>query len=111
MLRVPNAQKAKFIPRLRNIPRPIQKERYFLCRVTVHPEQPEDADLIKVPKEFHHHAKVFSEQKSQRLPRRMIWDHAIKLLPNAPKSLVGRLLRLPQDEIREIEKFTAEHLQ
>ena len=41
----------------------------------------------------------------------MVWDHAIKLLPNTPKLLAGRLLRLPQDEIREIEKFTAEHLQ
>jgi hypothetical protein len=54
---------------------------------------------------------VFSEQKSQRLPRRTVWDHTIELLPNAPKSLAGRLLRLPQDEIREIKKFTAEHLQ
>jgi hypothetical protein len=33
------------------------------------------------------------------------------LLPNALKSLVGSLLRLPQDEIKEIEKFIAEHLQ
>ena len=41
----------------------------------------------------------------------MVWDHTIELLPNAPKSLVGRLLRLPQDEIREIEKFTVEHPQ
>ena len=31
----------------------------------IHPEQPEDADLTKVPEEFHKHAKVFSEQKSQ----------------------------------------------
>ena len=77
----------------------------------VHPEQPEEADLTKVPKEFHRHAKVFSEQRSQRLPMRTVWDHAIELLPNAPKSLAGRLLRLPQDEIREIDKFTAEHLQ
>jgi hypothetical protein len=68
-------------------------------------------DLTKVPKEFHRHTKVFSKQKSQRLPKRTVWDHAIELLPNAPKSLVGRLLRLPQDEIREIKKFTAEHLQ
>jgi hypothetical protein len=64
-----------------------------------------------VAEEFHRHAKVFSEQKSQRLPRRTVWDHAIELLPNAPKSLARRLLRPPQDEIREIEKFTAEHLQ
>ena len=40
-----------------------------------------------------------------------MWDHAIELLPNALKSLAGRLLRLPQDKIREIDKFTAEHLQ
>ena len=111
VLRAPNVQKATFVSRIRNIPRPTRKERYFLCRVTVHPEQPEDADLTKVPEEFHHHAKVFSEQKSQRLPRRTVWNHAIELLPNALKSLVGRLLRLPQDEIREIDKFTAEHLQ
>ena len=95
VLRAPNAQKVTFVPRIRNIPRPTQKERYFLCRVMVHPEQPEDADLTKVPKEFHCHAKVFSEQRSQRLPRRTVWDHAIELLPNAPKSLAGRLLRLP----------------
>jgi hypothetical protein len=111
VLRAPNAQKATFVPRIRNIPQPIQKERYFFCRVTVHPEQQEDADLTKVPEEFHRHAKVFSEQKSQQLPKRTVWDHTIELLPNAPKSLVGRLLRLPQDEIREIEKFTMEHLQ
>ena len=110
VLRAPNAQKATFISRIRNAPRPIRKERYFLCRVMVHLEQPEDADLTKVPKEFHCHAKVFSEQKSQRLPRRMVWDHAIELLPNASKLLAGMLLRLPQDEIREIEKFMAEHL-
>ena len=88
----------------------MRKERYFLCRVTIHPDQPEDTDLTKVPEEFHRHAKVFSEQKSQRLPKRMIWDHAIELLPNTLKSLAGRLLRLPQDEIREIKKFMAEHL-
>ena len=111
VLRAPNAQKATFVPRIRNIPRPVQKERYFLCKVTVHPEQPEDADLTKVPEQFHCHAKVFSEQKSQCLPRRTVWDHTIELLPNAPKSLAGRLLRLPQDKIREIDKFTAEHLQ
>jgi hypothetical protein len=111
VLRAPNVQKATFVPRIRNIPWPVRKERYFLCRVTVHPEQLEDADLTKVPEEFYHHTKVFSEQKSQWLPKRTVWDNAIELLLNAPKSLAGRLLRLPQDEIREIEKFTAEHLQ
>ena len=111
VFRASNAQKVTFVPRIRNILWPARRERYFLCKVTIHPEQLEDADLTKVPEEFHPHAKVFSEQKSQWLPKRIVWDHAIKLLPNAPKSLAGRLLGLPQDEIREIEKFMAEHLQ
>jgi len=69
-----------------------------------------DADLSKVPRAFHQHAKVFSEQQSQRLPEHTVWDHAIKLLPGAPASLPGRLLCLPQDEIQEVSKIVAEHL-
>jgi len=69
-----------------------------------------DTDLSKVPRAFHRHAKVFSEQQSQRLPEHTVWDHAIELLPGAPASLPGRLLRLPQDEIKEISKIVAEHL-
>jgi len=69
-----------------------------------------DADLSKVPRAFHRHTKVFSEQQLQRLPEHTVWDHAIELLPGAPASLPGRLLRLPQDEIKEISKIVAEHL-
>jgi len=69
-----------------------------------------NADLSKVPKIFHRHAKVFSEQQSQRLPEHTVWDHTIELLPGAPASLPGRLLRLPQNEIQEISKIVEEHL-
>jgi len=69
-----------------------------------------DADLSKVPRAFHRHAKVFSEQQSQRLPEHTVWDHAIKLLPGTPASLLGRLLCLLQDEIKEVSKIMAEHL-
>jgi len=69
-----------------------------------------DADLSKVPRIFHQHAKVFSEQQSQRLPEHTVRDHAIELLPGAPASLPGRLLHLPQNEIQEISKIVAEHL-
>src|SRR6267142_1341557 len=69
-----------------------------------------DADLSRVPKNFHRHAKVFSEQQSQRLPEHTVWDHAIELLPRAPASLPGRLLRLLQNEIQEISKIVADHL-
>ena len=40
----------------------------------------------------------------------MVWDHAIELLPDAPKSLLGRLLPLTQEEIMEVHKFDDEHL-
>ena len=63
-----------------------------------------------LPDEYKRHKKVFDEQKSQRLPRHTIWDHAIELLPNAPKSLPGRLLPLTQEEIMEVHKFVDEHL-
>jgi len=70
-----------------------------------------DTDLSKVLAEFHQHAKVFSEQESQRLPEHMIWDHAIELLSGAPALLPGRLLCLPQDEILEISKIVKDHLE
>jgi len=69
-----------------------------------------DADLLKISKEFHQHAKVFSEHQSQRLPEHTVWDHTIELLPGAPASLPGRLLHLLQDEIQEVSKIVAEHL-
>src|SRR5229473_2508722 len=70
----------------------------------------ENTDHPKVPRRYRRHAKVFSEQQSQRLPAHSIWDHAIKLLPGAPRTLPRRLLPLTQLEIQEIHKFIAEHL-
>jgi hypothetical protein len=39
-----------------------------------------------------------------------IWDHAIKLLPNAPATLPACLLPLNQKEQGEMRKFVEEHL-
>jgi len=69
-----------------------------------------DANLSKVPREFHRHAKVFSEQQLQRLPKHTVWDHTIESLPEAPALLPGGLLCLPQDEIQEVYKIVVEHL-
>jgi len=107
-----NAQKAIFTPRTQNVPRPLpSQDRYFMAKVTIgRLDTSSDADLSKVPRAFHRHAKVFSEQQSQRLPEHTVWDHAIELLPGALASLLERLLRLPQDEIKEVSKIVAEHL-
>ncbi len=63
-----------------------------------------------LPKEYAKHDKVFSEEKSQQLPKHTIWDHTIELLPGAPTTMPGRLLPLNQKEIEEVHKFVQEHL-
>jgi hypothetical protein len=99
VIRAPDAAKAQFIPRTRNVPRPlrttaarttIEAPRYFIGQVTFNnvPEE-EEENLGKVPEEYRRHRKVFSEQESQRLPKHTIWDHAIKLTPDAPDTLPG----------------------
>jgi hypothetical protein len=105
-----NVAKAKFLPQTTNVPRPIYRDQYFIGRVTVHPAHPENEDLSKIPEEYQRHSKVFSEDASQRLPEHTIWDHAIELLPGAPKTLPRRLLPLKQDEIQAASDFVAEHL-
>ena len=62
----PNAQKVKFVPQTRNIPRPLHpQDHYFMAKVTIgRLDTSSDADLLKVPKVFHRHAKVFSKQQS-----------------------------------------------
>jgi len=63
-----------------------------------------------IPAKYSRHRKVFDKEKSQWLPQHTIWDHAIELNPEAPRTLPGRLLPLTQKEITEVHKFVAEHL-
>jgi len=74
------------------------------------PDEDKQDILREVPEEYKRHKQVFDEEKSQRLPRHSIWDHAIELLPNAPATLPGRLLPLTQTEQAEMSKFVQEHL-
>ena len=110
ILRAPNAKRAIFTPRTKNVPRPLQKDRYFIGRVTFLPKQLRQEEVEGIPNEFKRHKKVFSEEQSQRLPKHTIWDHAIELSPDAPRTLPGRLLPLTQQEIEEVHKFVANHL-
>jgi hypothetical protein len=110
VLRASNAQKAMFMSQTKNVPRTKPETKYFIGRVTIHPRTPQPSEKGKIPQEYRRHEKVFSEEKSQRLPRHTIWDHAIKLLPNAPDTLPSRLLPLNQKEQEEMRKFVEEHL-
>ena len=111
VLSAPNAAKATYTPRIKNVPHPIKKatNQYFLGRVTIGSTTINEPNTA-VPKEYQRHSKVFSEAESQRLPQSTVWDHAIELLPGAPNTLPGRLLPLTQEEKGEVHKFVQEHL-
>ena len=102
VFKAPNAAKARFLPRSHNQPKPLHHEQILLCRtnplITITTE-------MNLPIEYAKHKKVFSKEKSQRLPKHTIWDHAIELLPRALTMMPGRLLPLNQKEIEEVHKF------
>jgi len=120
ILKTPDAKKATFVPRTRNIPRSTHHDQFYIGRVTIFPtkdtpynafEKPSQPPTPTIPPEYRRHSKVFSEAASQRLPGHTIWDHAIELLPGAPTILPGRLLPLTQVEKEEAHKLVAEHLE
>ena len=87
ILRAHNAKRARFTPRSVNKPRPIDTTRYFIGKVTI--GTTETVETPNIPLEYQRHAKIFSEQELQRLPKHTVWDHAIELLPGAPDTLPG----------------------
>ena len=108
ILRANNAKRAHFVPQSINKPRPINTTRYFIGKVTI--GAAETSKIPNIPLKYQRHAKIFSEQELQRLPKHTVWDHAIELLPGAPDMLPGRLLPLTQAKIEEACKFVEEHL-
>jgi hypothetical protein len=95
---------------MRNVPHAKPEVQYFIGRVTIQPKQLCTPEKGRISKEYQRHGKVFSEEKSQRLPQHTIWDHAIELLLNAPATLPTQLLPLNQLEQEEMWKFVEEHL-
>ncbi len=86
ILKAPDAAKARFLPRSHNQPRILHREQILLCRTNPIITTTTSTTL---PKEYIKHEKVFSEEKSQQLPKHTIWDHTIKLLPRAPTTMPG----------------------
>ena len=66
-----NAKRAIFAPQWKNIPRPTNRDRYFIGSITIHPKQAKTTQT-DLPNKYRRHRKVFDEQKSQRLPHHMI---------------------------------------
>ncbi len=64
-----------------------------------------------VPVQYHRHRKVFNEEASHRFPPKRSWDHAIDLLPDAPKTLNCKVYPLAVTEGSALTEFLNEQLQ
>ena len=62
-----------------------------------------------VPRMYHQYLKVFSKKKSERMPIRKPWDHAIDLKETF-KLKKGRLIPLSPEEQKEVSDFIDDQL-
>jgi len=65
---------------------------------------------IDVPTKYAQHAKVFSEEASQRFPPKRPWDHAIELKLEAPGVIDCKIYPLTQQEDKALVAFLDEQL-
>jgi len=63
-----------------------------------------------VPPQYRHHASVFSEKESERLPEHQPWDHAIDLIDGAPATIRTKIYPMSPNEQAELERFIEENL-
>ncbi len=64
-----------------------------------------------VPPQYQKHARVFDDKESKKFPPKRLWDHAIKLKPGAPVTLISQNIRLSQTELGKLQKFIKEHME
>jgi hypothetical protein len=61
-----------------------------------------------IPQKYQCHLKVFFEKAVAHLLPDCPWNHTIKLKPNAPASIQGRIYPLTQLENKALEKYIKE---
>jgi hypothetical protein len=64
--------------------------------------------LDTIPKEYHKHQKVFSEEEVRRFPPARSEDMTIKLNPDAPRELNCKVYPLSKDEHKLLQKWILE---
>ncbi len=64
-----------------------------------------------VPEEYRRHARTFNEKESHRFPPERPWDHAIELLPDAPKSFDCKIYPMARGEEDSLWEFIKEQLE
>jgi hypothetical protein len=107
VLRAPDATQARFLPCRINKPRTISADRLYICWII--PDIRDTPEDLNIPPQYRQYSRVFSEEASHEFPLSHIWDHAIKLRPNAPAALPGKLIPLSKAEQGELHNFVAEH--
>ncbi len=63
-----------------------------------------------VPEEYRRHARTFNEKESHRFPPPRPWDHAIELLPDAPKAFDCKVYPMARGEEDSLREFIDEQL-
>ncbi len=63
-----------------------------------------------VPEEYRRHVQTFNEKESHRFPPARAWDHAIELLPDAPKSFDCKIYPMTTGEEDLLREFISEQL-
>jgi len=64
-----------------------------------------------IPEEYQRHGRTFSKKESHRFPPKRTWDHAIDLLPDAPKAIDCKIYPMAQGEEDSLREFIKEQLE
>ncbi len=64
-----------------------------------------------VPEEYRRHTRTFNEEESHQFPPPRPWDHAIELLPDAPKAFDCKVYPMAKGEEDSLREFIKEQLE
>jgi len=64
-----------------------------------------------VPEEYRRHTWTFNKKESHRFPPARLWDHAIELLPDAPKAFDCKIYPMARGEEDLLWEFIKEQLE
>ena len=68
----------------------------------------EGKKTVKIPAEYDHFKRLFSEEVSQRFPLSRPWDHAIELKPDTPDAIPCKVYPMTPAEDKVLEEFIRE---
>jgi len=66
--------------------------------------------LEGIPECYAEYAEVFSQESFDRFPPKRPWDHAIKFVDDAPKSIAAKIYPLSPEKMKACREFLDENL-